>query len=293
MKSETASDSKSKYHRHCSRCGWGFTREAWIRSAYCSSCGEKLHHGESRRAEPAHAARQGSRNAPSQKAAMARHASARGFRCYGCGKVIAPEVRSRIRECPDCGRQFTHAKGPSPRRPSVVREVCSGTVTPQARLSRFAVSLPQRTKAALATAEKHPFPSAVGTGLVGAGMIIGGQAITALGTTLMTVGGAIALLNGVGMAVAMGKGEKHYGKVQGKGMGIGMNIMLLGTGMAVGGQVISASGCGVAGSAVVLTGYGVAKEVRARRHRHLLEGAESGSGVPVLSDSYVKQEVGS
>lgn len=267
MKSENASDSNSKYHRHCSRCGRGFTREAWIRSAYCSSCGEKLHHGESR------------------------HASSRGFRCYGCGKIIAPEVRSRIRECPDCGRQFTHAKGSSPRRPSVVREACSGTVAPQARLSRFAESVPQRAKAALATAEKHPFQSAVSTGLAGAGMIIGGHAITALGTTLMTIGGAIALLNGVGMAIAVGNGQKNLGQAQGKGMGIGMSIMLVGTGMAVGGQVVSAGGCAVAGSAAVLTGYGVAKEVRACRRRHLLEGAESGSADLVVSDSFVKQEV--
>jgi hypothetical protein len=33
---------KSRYHRYCGGCGWGFTKHTWLESAFCTRCGQQL-----------------------------------------------------------------------------------------------------------------------------------------------------------------------------------------------------------------------------------------------------------
>lgn len=240
MRAETHRRDNGPYYRYCCHCGWGFTRTQWNRAAFCTRCGVGLKLSAS----------------PSQKQ----------LTCFGCGREFSPGQWRSTAACPDCGRRFRRPRQAT----SGKRITTTHVVTPEVRSrcshsSGLASQLPQQARNVLRIADRHPFVSATGTGIAGAGMIVGGQAISALGAGAATVGGVIAGMNMLGMFVATGTGARGLAALQFKGVGVGLGLMLVGTGVSLAGQAISLGGYVATGGAGLMAGYGVLKTARNRK----------------------------
>jgi len=237
MNRNTETRNNVTYHRYCGNCGWGFTHRQWSCAAFCTKCGVDLRH----------------RTSTSLK-------QRKQIECFGCGRMFtAGEWRSTA-ICPDCGKSFHRRRKPTPAGHTRTTRVCTPEVQPFYRCSSgLASRLQEKAKGAIQAADRHPFLSATGTGLAGAGMIVGGQAISALGAGAATVGGVIAGMNMLGMFVASGTGARGLAALQFKGVGVGLGLMVAGTGVSLAGQAISIGGYVATGGAGLLAGYGVVK----------------------------------
>lgn len=253
MNGKTHRRGRRSYFRYCGGCGWGFTRGQWHCAAYCTQCGAELDRGMS--------------------------ADTKRFSCFDCGRRFSASDWRSVLQCPDCGRRFHRKRQPSreyrPQSPSVAKPE---VLPPYRNSSGIASKLPHHAREAIRTADRHPFISAAGTGLAGAGMIVGGQAISALGAGAATVGGVIAGINMLGMFVAAGTGARGLAALQFKGVGVGLGLMLVGTGVSLAGQAISIGGYAAAGGAGLVAGYGVLKATR--EHGHRLAQADTTCALP-------------
>jgi DNA-directed RNA polymerase subunit RPC12/RpoP len=242
MNGKTHRGDRRSYFRYCGGCGWGFTRAQWHRAAYCTQCGAELDRGTS--------------------------TDTKRFSCFDCGRRFSSREWRSVLQCPGCGKRFHHKRRTSRKDRPGSPSVATPEVLPPSRSSSgIASRLPHHARDAIRIADRHPFMSAAGTGLAGAGMIVGGQAISALGAGAATVGGVIAGINMLGMFVAAGTGARGLAELQFKGVGVGLGLMLAGTGVSLAGQAISLGGYVATGGAGLVAGYGVLKATREHRHR--------------------------
>lgn len=115
-------------------------------------------------------------------------------------------------------------------------------------------------------AVKHPLIGASGVALSGGGMIIAGQAISALGSGITTFGMVVAGVSAVGMVVG-GVNDKAAAPAMFTGIAAGIGMSIAGSVMAVAGQVISIGGAVALGGSGCLAGYGIIKTYAENKHR--------------------------
>lgn len=215
-----------KYPRYCSACGWGFTWGHWRRDAFCPRCGNELAKG-----------------------------SGHTGRGWGIGQ-------SRK------GRTWRSQNGAAPRWRSTGEEGSVRALAPEVmpttgQLSNRSVKLrvPEKFLPVCQFAVEHPFLSASGGALAGMGMLAGGHAVSALGASIMTIGGVITGLSVAGCMLEAGQQNRRRGRDASAihGIGLGIGLMVAGAGVSIAGQVISvAGGATIAGSGV-LAAYGAGK----------------------------------